>query len=46
MLDFFQKGGMAKWIIAIGIIAVVIYVIYRRKNKIKIITVSTKAETK
>lgn len=32
MLDFFQKGEMTKWIIAIGIIAVVIYVIYRHKN--------------
>ncbi len=32
MLDFFQKGGMAKWIITIGIIGVVFYVIYRRKN--------------
>ncbi len=32
MLDFFQKGGKAKWIIAIAIVAVVIYVIYRRKK--------------
>ena len=30
MLDFFQKGGNAKWIITICVIAVVIYVIYRR----------------
>lgn len=35
MLDFFQKGGNAKWIIAIVIIAVVAYFIHRHKSNNK-----------
>ena len=33
MADFFQKAGKMKWLIVICVIAVVIYVIYRRKKK-------------
>ncbi len=33
MLDLFQKAGKTKWIIAICVIAVLLYVIYRRKKK-------------
>ncbi len=32
MLDFFQKGGSGKWLLIIGIIAIVIYFIYKHKH--------------
>lgn len=32
MLDFFQKGGIGKWILIVAIIAVIAFVIYKQKK--------------